>query len=149
MSWRYWRFCSRAAYVVLGSAVAGCYGGDGLPRQPVSGSVMLNGRLLKSGVISFYPSARMLEGTMTTGGDVIKNGRFAIPRSEGLIPGKYTVGVYAASGRGSRRKVESQPGTAEVVPPESIPTKYNSNSQLEIEIQNHAIKEMTLELKSN
>jgi hypothetical protein len=146
---RHWRFCSRALWAVVASAAAGCYGGDGLPRQPVSGSVKLNGKPLQNGIITFYPAQRMLEGTLVVGGDMVKNGRFAIARREGLIPGKYKVGVYSGNKMHASREAEREPGNDAVVPKESIPTKYNSDTRLEIEISNHGIKEIKLELVSD
>lgn len=146
---RYWRFWSGALCVTVGLATLGCYGGDGLPRQPIAGAVTLDGRPLHDGMITFYPAARMLEGDLTVAGAMIKNGRFSIPRKYGLIPGTFKIGVHSGDTNGDRGREESDPDRdSNVVSRELVPEKYNSDTTLEVEITDHAVKEMKIELES-
>ena len=140
--------CSSAVYSVLVLVSAGCNGGDGLPRQPISGSVTLDGRKLEHGVISFYPSARLINGTMVSGASTIDNGRFSISRDAGLIPGKYKVAVHSADVSPSVVITNPIPTTPGMSPKDKVPTKYNSNTVLEIEIEDHQIKDIDIDLAS-
>ncbi|MFM7316846.1 MAG: hypothetical protein ACKO5E_07840, partial [bacterium] len=67
--------------------LSGC-GGDGLPRQAISGSISINGKPLKSGVVNFVPQSA---GMPTQSGAAIVEGKYSIPRATGLVPGKYKV----------------------------------------------------------
>lgn len=92
LSWRFW---PRVICVALAFAATGCWGNDDLPRQPVYGTVTLDGKLLQQGVITFYPAEKMIKGPIVVSGDMIKNGRFGVSRKFGLIPGRYKVAVYS------------------------------------------------------
>ncbi len=140
--------CSFAVYAVLAVGSAGCNGGDGLPRQPISGSVTLDGRRLEHGVISFYPSARLVNGTMVSGASTIDDGRFSISRDAGLTPGKYKVAVNSADFIAKRRQRDANPDDVGDAPKDKVPTKYNSDTVLEIEIEDHQIKHIKIDLGS-
>jgi hypothetical protein len=142
------RFWNTVLYTSAALAAAGCYGGDALPRQAVSGSVTMDGQPVAHGVISFYPAQRFIEGNMVVGGAHIENGLFSIPAFAGLIPGKYRVAVYAANAIGARRRVDREPGNDRDVPEEIIPRRYNSETILRVEITEHAISSMKIELTS-
>ncbi|MCL6508147.1 MAG: hypothetical protein K6T59_14115 [Bryobacteraceae bacterium] len=83
----------------------GC-GSDPSGRQPVRGTVKVNGTPLELGDISFQP----LEGQATASGAPIRAGEYAIPREQGLAPGKYRVVLHAPA-----------PGTGGQVDPNALP----------------------------
>jgi hypothetical protein len=119
----------------LVAAVSGCsLSGDNLPREPVSGTVTLDGQPLASGTIQFTP---VDQATGVAGGDAIRDGRFSIPRETGLVPGSYRVAIYSAGAAG-RTKGQAPEGRqiAKAGPArESIPAKYNAQSELKAEIK--------------
>src|SRR5262249_54495418 len=75
-------------FLVLLTSVAGCGGGDNLPRQEVNGSVTIDGKPLVRGLITFVPTSAEVS---TQGGGPVLEGKFSIPRMQGLVPGKYKV----------------------------------------------------------
>jgi hypothetical protein len=79
---------------------------------------------------------------------VLRKGRFSIARADGLLPGTYKVAIYAAARRKERRRADTQPGNEEEVADDLIPRRYNSDTNLEIEIKDVAIKEMRIALSS-
>jgi hypothetical protein len=109
---------------------------------------MLNGHKLSQGVITFFPSLRMIEGNTVVGGAMIENGVFSIPAYAGLIPGKYKIAIHSAEHRGEHHRDHREPGNHHAVPQELIPAKYNAATVLEIEINDHAIKNMKVDLAS-
>jgi hypothetical protein len=113
----------------------GCAGsGDDLPRESVSGMVTLDGAPLPTGTISFAPSANT-SGLEVTGADTITNGKFAIARNVGLVPGNYKVAIYAAE-KSERTKPEKVGNIKRSeLAKELIPAKYNSKTELTAEIK--------------
>ncbi len=108
--------------------IAGCGGGDGLPRERVSGMVTLDGQPVADGMIQFLPEGPAdPSGAVLSGGATIKGGAYDIPRDTGLIPGTYKVSIYAASSKG---EVSNDPGPGQRLPREMIPAKYNQQTTL-------------------
>jgi hypothetical protein len=143
----YWRARLFAMAVPIILATAGC-SGDGWARQPVAGFVYLDGRPLSEGLIMFYPVENTKLAIVTNGGAMVRNGYFSLPRSEGLAAGKYHVAISApAPDRWSREETRG-PERGKVVANEVIPARYNNATGLRLELNDHAIKEVTFHLDS-
>jgi hypothetical protein len=138
---------SLAASLAVALGSSGCLGGDDMPRQPLSGLVKLNGKPLAKGVIFFTPAGKLVSGVTVQGAGMIRNGRFSIRRAYGLTPGKYRIAVHAGGTRKERPNSGTIPGKVEAVNEDLIPSKYNSRSELEIEINDAPIKELTVDLR--
>lgn len=117
--------------VVLAAAAAGCGGGDGLPRQSVSGKVSLGGQPLEKGTVSFIPDDPAMKDP-TSGGSPIQGGSYAISPEVGLVPGKYKVAISSPSTETAQGEA---PGSAAALPRERIPAKYNTASTLGAEVK--------------
>jgi hypothetical protein len=86
------RCCAR--WAVLGLAAAGCGDGGGQQRQPIVGTVTLNGRPLASGALFFYaPTGEISEKGPPSVVAQIEHGRFSIPRNNGLFPARYKISI--------------------------------------------------------
>jgi hypothetical protein len=144
------RFQVRHCAVIVSFILAngGC-SGDGLFRQPVSGYVNLDGKPLALGAVIFYPVKINDLGIVINGGAMVKDGYFSLPRSSGLIPGKYFVAIRAAEPQHKRHGKRSEHEDEEKVAKEVVPAKYNSETDLTIEIKDNAIKELTFHLDSH
>jgi hypothetical protein len=115
---------------MLMAAAVGCGAGDGLNRRAVSGDVSLDGRPLARGVLLFDPISTEAS---TAVGARIRDGRFAIPRREGPVPGRYAVRIYASSRIQAPPIAGSSPlATRPMV--DLIPERYNARSTLNAEI---------------
>lgn len=115
---------------LLALSLNGCGASDGLPREPVSGSVMFDQKPLASGNIAFYPLG---PDAITQGGGRIQDGEYSIPREEGLIPGEYKVVISSSGGAQAKQvdKVESEsPGRNPKLAKEAIPAQYNLQTTL-------------------
>ena len=138
------------AGVLAAVMAAGCSrSGDELPREPVSGVVNLDGRPLDAGSIQFTPAspAPGAGGAAVTGGSSIENGRFAIDRENGLVPGGYKVAIYAADSKEpAATKGPVRKGT--VLARERIPAKYNSRSTLTAEVKIGGTSDLMFDLQS-
>jgi hypothetical protein len=128
--------------VLIGLAtlvVAGCSDADG-GRLAVSGTVKFKGETLKAGIISFEP----LDNQDTFSGAPIENGRYEIPRPQGLKPGKYRVRVSAGDGvtpaiiAGAKEKDNAEAagpgGSTNIISRELIPPSWNTQSKQEVTI---------------
>jgi hypothetical protein len=112
-------------------ATSGCAdpnaSGDTLPRVAVSGSVTLDGTPLPAGSIQFVPkSAEAGKGVTATG--EIKDGKFAIAKAQGPVPGDYEVSI--SSLHGLVISPSEQPGPPPKQEAEKVPDRYNTNTTL-------------------
>lgn len=113
--------------LLLAIALSGCGKSDPLGRQAVSGVVTLDGQPLEQGAITFLPQ----EKKATSGGAVITNGKYAVPREQGLAPGKYKITITASKG-GAVSSGEA-PGMP-VAAVELIPAEYNTKSDKTVDV---------------
>jgi hypothetical protein len=105
-------------------------------RQEISGQVKLKGAPLNDGIIEFRPLGG--SGDMATkSGALISKGEYKIPRSDGLLPGKYRVSITAGDGRTPAGDPDAPPGPtgANIVSKELVPPEYNVNSKEEVEVK--------------
>ncbi len=134
------RFYSLVGVVLL---VAGCGGGDGLPRQSVSGKITLNGEPLKQGTIQFFPDDPAMEKP-TSGGSPIEDGSYAISAENGLVPGKYRVSISSPS---TEMSSDATPGSGANLPKDLIPADYNVASTLSADVKAGGDNTFNFELK--
>src|SRR5262245_15145756 len=82
--------------IVTAALPAGGCGDDAGGRQAVSGIVTVKGKPVDEGMIDFIPVGGASTGSKyTKSGAVIKDGKYTIPRNQGLIPGEYKVSISA------------------------------------------------------
>ena len=80
---------------------------------------------------------------------MIKDGHFSIPRTYGLVPGRYDIAINAArSSHQGHQPGVSDPANDQRVQKDLIPPKYNAETRLAIDIKDAAIKEITFHLES-
>ncbi|MDR3635646.1 MAG: carboxypeptidase-like regulatory domain-containing protein [Isosphaeraceae bacterium] len=130
-------------------SLAGCSGeSDGLPREPISGTVSLDGQPLADGIIQLIPASRQ-EGT--AGGAVVKDGKFSIERRKGLAPGAYRVVISSSLSRGEAAETPGEaPGPVKPsdTPKDLIPSRYNAKSTLKAEVKPGVSNTFDFPLKS-
>jgi hypothetical protein len=121
---------------------------DDLPRGAVAGTVTLDGKPLAEGTISFTPSE---PSGATPGGGAIKDGAFSVPRAEGLVPGNYTVAIYASDRNAEQTKPSSPGGRRDKNSPtkDLIPPKYNASTELKAEIPKGGKTDLNFPLVTN
>ena len=125
-------FATTACLTLLIVNLPGCgEESDGLPREAVSGTVTLDGQPLAEGSIQMLP-VNAKDGQ--TGGAIIKNGKYSIPRSQGLVPGTYNVTIDMPSLSGAAPD-SGPPGPMQAadLPKNLIPAEYNTRSALTAE----------------
>lgn len=120
-------------FVVGLGLLVGCGGpNDALNRQAVSGQVVLGDQAIDAGSISFEPQG---EGPGIAGGAVIEAGKFELPRTRGLPPGKYTVRISSPDTSAQKVAVDDMPGELGRALPERVPAEWNSKTTQTVEIQ--------------
>lgn len=118
--------------------LSGCGGSsDNLPREGVSGAVAIEGKPLAKGLITFLPND---PETVTQGGSVVIDGKYDIPQSQGLVPGKYKVVISSPEDKGEIKvdMANNAPGLPPIIRPEVIPRQYNAESLLTAEVKANA-----------
>ncbi len=117
------------AWLLVPWGLLGCgTGSDGLDRQPVTGTVTLDGAPLETGMIRFLPqSAEAATETSTT----IEAGAYAFAEHTGPVPGTYKVSISSVKDGDFELPQGKMPG--EVHPPKTkdrVPASYNVKSTL-------------------
>jgi hypothetical protein len=113
-------------------AAPGCGGGDGLPREPIAGTVTLDGRPLTTGMITFTPTEE--EGPVVTG-ILAEDGSFSLARADGPVPGPHRVTLW--SQRPTGKKVRSPDDPEQLVDEvrDVVPDRYRLDSPLTAEVE--------------
>jgi len=133
--------CCRTALVatsitcgLLLSGLSGCGGSSGPARGAVRGRVTVDGQPASKGVISFVPTGGT---TGPSSGGTIEDGSYEIESRHGPVVGQQRVTIRAF--RPTGRKVEAgppaPPGTMVDKIKQFLPPKYNTKSELTVEIQ--------------
>jgi hypothetical protein len=125
------RFLAAAVAVAL-PLIAGCGGGPN-DRSPVRGSVSYDGQPVDKGGIAFLPEGEGEEDHRVRATGQIHDGRYDLDALKGPFPGKYRVQIYWKKKTGQK-----VPGEGEGLKDETlqvIPSKYNTESELIVEIK--------------
>ncbi len=136
---RYARSCAIWSLLCGIVFVHGCSSGN--PRYKVSGMINYKDSPIKDGLVMFIPEG----GQAPAGGSPITNGKYEIPAASGLPPGKYRVSVSVPSVKINPKELET-PGIS-VEPKETIPAKYNQNTELKAEVTAAGPNEFKFDLK--
>jgi hypothetical protein len=120
------RFRALLLVTFLSTAVAGCAGSDG--RIPIEGTVTYKGQPVPGGTIQFIPRDAT-RGTRE--GALLHEGQYALPPKNGLFPGTYHVSI--SSVQSGTPAADAPPG-APRGGKQLLPEKYNTKSQLRIEV---------------
>jgi hypothetical protein len=124
------------ALAALSLCAGGCGGDDRLPRQAVSGTVSVKGTPLKAGVITFVPESKE---TPTQGGSPIVDGKYSIPRQQGLVPAKYRIVITSSEDKPEvfpdKGFNNDAPGMAPIPAKQVIPSQYNDKTLLVEEVR--------------
>ena len=138
MGTNHYRLFRPLSLIVSAASIAmlanGCGGQSGIERPAVSGTVLLDGQPIESGTISFVPAP----GTKgPTAGGIIKSGKYSISEGDGAAVGTARVEISSSKATGKMIEVGSPmpPGTKIEETIEAVPTKYNKNSTLTVEIK--------------
>jgi hypothetical protein len=137
-----------ALLLAASGLMAGCSGSrDDLPREPVSGTVTMDGQALAEGAIQFTPAAGS-GGPAISHTAPIENGQFSIPRADGLVPGSYKVSISAVPVKRDTR-IQATFGKKKATPfKELIPAKYNTKTILTGEIKRGGASGLKYDLQS-
>lgn len=138
------RACGILVGLVGFAVLSGC-GGDPQGRQPISGTVSLDGAPVEKGNINFTP----VDTAPTSTGGPIEAGKFSFERSKGLAAGKYRVKVNAPKpGTGGTVVEGAMPGDPVPPPVELIPPEWNTSSTQTVEVQTSGKNEFNFDIKS-
>jgi hypothetical protein len=129
-------------HFVVAAVLAGCSGSSS-GRVEVSGGVKLQGQPLRDGAIRFVP----LDGQDTVSGAPVVGGKYAIPRRNGLKPGKYLVQLTSGDGPAPANEEAAAPGgSANVVSADRIPEDWNVRSRQQVEVRPDAANRFDFEV---
>lgn len=121
---------------------AGC-SEAGPARQPVSGTITLDGKPLTLGTITFAP----LDGT-TAATAPIQDGAYRLSRSEGPAPGRYQVEISAVQPTGKRIAHPDLPSETIDEVRNIVPPNYNVQTELAVEIKPDGDQTLPFELST-
>jgi len=105
-------------------------------REPVSGTIRLNGQPLEIGARIFFSPFDRGDSTAGSAGHIVKGGKYSLTGRNGVKPGKYRVGITCE--QTYDRKTNS-PRTAETLDVDEyhvciVPPEFNTKSTIEFEV---------------
>lgn len=114
-------------------AVAGCGSDNSVELTAVRGTVTLNGQPVEAGQITFTPTGGNSSGAAAA---PIKNGEYSLSVNEGPMVGTHTVSITASRSTGKKipAAMPAPPGTMIEIMEESVPAKYNAQTELTAEL---------------
>ena len=118
-------------------------GDAGPSRQPVSGTITLDGKPLAAGTVVFAP----LDG-LTAATAEVRDGAYRIDRSAGPAPGRYQVEVRAEVPTGKQVLNPDAPSETMAEFRSIVPPRYNARTELAVEVKPDADNAFPFELKS-
>lgn len=120
---------------VLLLLVGGC-GDSAGGRQEISGTVTLKGQPVDEGVIEFHPLDNSPDELVTKSGALIQDGKYFIPKVQGLVPGKYRVVISSGDKKAPLTDPDSPgPGPRNIFSKERIPAEYNQRTKQVVEVK--------------
>lgn len=122
--------------------ISGCSQQEKVARQRIEGKVLLDGAPLDRGSVRFEPQGAKVG---ISAGAVVDQGRFVINVEKGLPTGKYKVAISSPEG-GSMEPVMSD--LSAPPPRERIPAKYNTQTELTVDVDGAMVNEIVFELTS-
>jgi hypothetical protein len=129
----------------LALAAAGCGGpSDGLAREPISGKVAVDGQPLANGLITFSP----IDAPEPVVSGVIEGGSYTLRRSDGPIPGRHRVSIWAKAPTGKKVKDPDDPEKLVDEMKDVVPGRYNLKSELSAEVQPGGTNSFDFDLNS-
>ena len=140
----------RYILAALAAFAAGCGGGDGYPRVPVSGTVTLDGQPLATGTITFEPKQPL----PTQAGGKVVAGKFEIPKEAGPVPGEYAVAIFGGP-VDPKAAAEFDGGAISRTDPryeklrEVVPAKFNSSTTLSAQVRAGEPNSFQFDLRSD
>ena len=131
------------AYVALLCCLplVGC-GGPENNFKAVSGKVSFQGSPVPEGAIQFCTDSA---SPVVSGGAMIRDGQYQLPREHGLGPGKYLVRITSTERIDNPDKAKNE--MAPFFTRERIPAKYNTQSELKVVVEADKPTEFNFELK--
>ena len=133
---------SAVGLVCVLALTSGCGKGDPHNRQPVAGTITIDGKPIPYGNIEFAPA----DGQPTSITLEIRDGKFAVDAKGGLAPGKYVIRVQGMDG--PPPPPPDVPGTPSGPQPKSIvPDKFGARSQETVTIKAGDKNELNIDLK--
>jgi hypothetical protein len=130
---------------VLIALLVGC-GSKEKDRKAVSGTVTFKGAPLNNATIRFLPAAESTATSQATAS--IDDGKYELPASQGLMPGKYQVSILSQKPlRGPQGGKRKTPGASKSKQREIIPERFNAKTTLECEVTPDGPNSFNFDLK--
>jgi hypothetical protein len=140
---RYWAVFAAFS---LGIVALFCgVGGDDPSRIAVTGTVTLDGQPLESGAVRFILKSYADQPHVDVG--LIKDGAYATPSSDVLIPGTYQVQIRTDVQESSFKRGTRDASSAPSVQASRVPARYNDQSVLEVTINRGGTSQFDFDLK--
>jgi hypothetical protein len=132
--------------VLLTSIVAGCSSeGDGLPREAIEVEAKIDSKPLERAFVQFVPVNSAGEATHV--GGILENGQLSITKEQGPVPGDYLVSITSGVIESNVDK-NALPGEGTKPRKDTIPAKYNLNTELKATVSKGGPNVFAFELSS-
>lgn len=136
-----------AAALLIGCGSVDEEGAKG--RQAVTGSVSLDGSPLAEGSIQFVPKDPNLGAPV---GATIADGKYAIEKEQGPLPGSYAVKIDSIEGgsapKSAAEALENAERPTKIVAKNRVAAKFNAKTKLSAEVKAEGPRSLDFEVTS-
>lgn len=114
------------------------------PQFGLTGTVRLQGKPVAKGIVRFISMDPDLPWSF---GGYIKDGRYEVPEEYGLAAARYQVEFSSIGAEDVQHMLDARGRGEAVVLKEEIPTRFNQNSEVEIDLSSGTVLQADFDLK--
>lgn len=114
------------------------------PSQPLSGTILIEGRPMAKGIVRFIS---IDPDKPLSFGSYVKDGRYQVPAEFGITPARYQVEFSSIGAEDLQRMLAARQDDAPVEIKEEVPARFNRNSEVQLDLTSGTVVQADFDLR--